>query len=253
MSIKNYGGNFVSQLSTGSIGKTLLGEGPYEYFIYETSDNEHISFDYLYSYSVFILEKSKNCIIRFDSIKSIIEQGDRIQVENSKNTIRIVGGEAKLLIAGTKIPHPKLSGVNLTKKTEVYKVIKPWGHELWINNQHPNYAFKEIFIKAGNKTSLQYHRLKQETNVLFRGTAKLHYKNNTSSKIDDVTSCDISELTLNPTSIIDVLPFTLHRLEAVTDILLYEVSTPHLDDVIRISDDSGRPNGRINDEHLKNS
>ena len=106
-------------------------------------------------------------------------------------------------------------------------------------------------LSGGYKTSLQYHRHKQETNVLFIGTAKLHYQSNIAVKIDSVSPEDISTLTLNPLSIIDVVPFTLHRLEAITDILLYEVSTPHLDDVIRISDDSGRPNGRINQEHLK--
>jgi len=48
---------------------------------------------------------------------------------------------------------------------------------------------------------------------------------------------------------VDVMPLTLHRLEAVTDILLYETSTPHLDDVVRILDDSRRPDGRLEQEH----
>jgi mannose-6-phosphate isomerase len=251
MSIKNYGGNFVSELSAGKIGRTLLGEGPYEYFIYEASNNEQIKIENLRSYSIYVLEKPNKCIISIKALDSTIEQGDRIQVENSQVTITITGSGVKLLVAGTRTPHPTLSEVSLTKKADIYKVIKPWGHELWINNQHPNYAFKEIFIKAGHKTSLQYHRLKQETNVLFAGIANLHYKQNGVVKIDEVSSIDISTLLLNPISIIDVLPLTLHRLEAVTDIILYEVSTPHLDDVIRISDDSGRPNGRINQEHLK--
>src|SRR5207244_12187069 len=55
---------------------------------------------------------------------------------------------------------------------------------LWINGQHPCYALKKIFIKAGTKTSLQYHRFKQETNVLFEGLAKLHYKKNMSIQND---------------------------------------------------------------------
>ena len=252
MSIKKFGGNFVSEFFKDKVGKTILGEGPYEYSIYEASDNEQITIEHLRSYSLYILDKPSTCTVSIETLNSTMGLGDRIQVENSQVTIKISGGGAKLLIAGTTAAHPTLSGISLTKKADIYKVIKPWGHELWINNQHPNYAFKEIYINAGHKTSLQYHRLKQETNVLFSGVAKLHYKHNDNAKIDEVNSNDLSTLTLNPISIIDVLPYTLHRLEAVTDILLYEVSTPHLDDVIRISDDSGRPNGRINQEHHKN-
>lgn len=251
MQLNNYGGNIIKEYTRRDAKKTLLGTGPYEYFIYEASANEQIQIEHLHSYSLFILDKSDACIVTIKELNSTMNQGDRIQVENSQVTINISDGDARLLIAGTAAPHPTLSEITLTKKSEVYKVLKPWGHELWINNQHPNYAFKEIFIKAGYKTSLQYHRLKRETNVLFIGTAKLHYKSDDAVKIDAVTPENISVLTLNPISIIDVFPFTLHRLEAVTDILLYEVSTPHLDDVIRISDDSGRPNGRINEEHNK--
>jgi hypothetical protein len=48
---------------------------------------------------------------------------------------------------------------------------------------------------------------------------------------------------------VNVKNYAVHRLRAITDIMLYEVSTPHLDDVIRISDDQQRNNGRISSEH----
>jgi len=48
---------------------------------------------------------------------------------------------------------------------------------------------------------------------------------------------------------VDVPPNAVHRVEALTDIVLYETSTPHLDDVIRIQDDAARKNGRILTEH----
>jgi len=48
---------------------------------------------------------------------------------------------------------------------------------------------------------------------------------------------------------VDVMPMSVHRLQALTDILLCEVSTPELDDVVRISDDSGRQDGRVESEH----
>jgi len=120
---------------------------------------------------------------------------------------------------------------------------------LWLNGQHPCYALKQIFIKATTKTSLQYHNLKQETIVLFDGTAKLHYKNSEHVGNDTVLSSDIATTEVYPVSSIDIIPSTLHRLEAVTDVTLYEISTPHLDDVVRVSDDSQRPSGRIEAEH----
>ena len=48
---------------------------------------------------------------------------------------------------------------------------------------------------------------------------------------------------------INISPYVIHRLEAKSDLLLYEVSTPHLNDVIRLQDDSNRKDGRIDEEH----
>ena len=132
---------------------------------------------------------------------------------------------------------------------KIYKVSKPWGYELWISGQHPCYAFKEIFIKAGTKTSLQFHHHKKETNVLFSGRAKLHYKSKPLSGKGNAGSKGISNVELESISSIDVMPGNIHRIQAVTDILLYEVSTPHLDDVVRLQDDNKRPDGRIKEEH----
>ncbi len=139
----------------------------------------------------------------------------------------------------------------MTRHADLYRISKPWGHEIWVNGQHPRYALKQIKVNAGTKTSLQYHNFKQETNVLFEGTAKLHYKADPRVPNDRVTSADTAAVEIQPICTIGVTPPTLHRLEAVTDILLYEVSTPHLDDVVRVQDDSNRPNGRIDAEHRR--
>ena len=64
-----------------------------------------------------------------------------------------------------------------------------------------------------------------------------------------VTLFDVSAEALPPGSLVDVMPQHLHRVEAVSDILMFEVSTPYLDDVIRVRDDSNRANGRITSEH----
>jgi len=176
--------------------------------------------------------------------------GDCIQTQDIEIEIKISDGPAKFLIAGIEGSlDSSFKKIILNKKDDLYKVNKPWGYEIWINGEHPAYAFKKIFIKKTNKTSLQYHNFKQETNVLFEGTANLHYKTNNKKRNEDVSNEDIGLVNLKGISSIDVKPPTLHRIEAITDIVLFEISTPHLDDVIRVNDDTSRPDGRIDKEH----
>lgn len=249
MTAENYGGNSVKRLQLGKPGKEILGSGPYEYFLYETAGTERVRFEGLGSYSVYVLHKPPAAHIRCEGLAQKPEQGDRVQVEGEQVEFAISGGAVRLLVAGTVSAHPDQRGVQLTCHADLYKVTKPWGHELWINGQHPCYALKEIFIKAGTKTSFQYHNFKQETNVLFEGNAMLHFKSDPAVANDAVTPADSGAVRIDPVSSIDVMPGTLHRLEAMTDILLYETSTPHLDDVVRVSDDSRRPDGRLEKEH----
>ncbi len=113
-------------------------------------------------------------------------------------------------------------------------VTKPWGWEKWLE-QNDKYVLKLIFMKAGNKSSLQYHNVKKETNYIVSGVAELtRDKEVTRLKTDDYFT---------------IAPPTVHRVEAVTDILMVEASTPEVDDVIRIADDYNRGNGRIESEH----
>ncbi len=249
MNIKDFGGNIVKQFQLGKLGKEMLGSGPYEYFIYETRANEEVRFSDLRSFSVYLFHKSAQAVVTVEGVDEKLEQGDRVQAEGRAVHLSVQGGAVQLLVAGTTQPHPDIKGLFFTRYADLYRVAKPWGHELWINGQHPCYALKEIFVQAGTKTSLQYHNFKQETNVLFRGTAKLHYKENTAVANDQVTASDTATVQIEPVSSVDVMPSTLHRLEAVTDILLYETSTPHLDDVVRVGDDNRRPDGRIEKEH----
>jgi len=249
MNINDYGGNAVKQFQLGEPGKKLLGSGPYEYFIYETRPDEEICFGDLRSLSVYLYYKSEQAVVTVEGVDEKLEQGDRVQAEDCAVNLSVQGGVAQLLVVGTSQPHPDIKGLFFTRYADLYRVVKPWGHELWINGQHPCYALKEIFVLAGTKTSFQYHNFKQETNVLFRGTAKLHYKKNPAVANDDVTESDTGIVQIEPVSSVDVMPSTLHRLEAVSDILLYEASTPHLDDVVRVSDDNKRPDGRLEEEH----
>ena len=132
---------------------------------------------------------------------------------------------------------------------KVYTVKKPWGYERWINGYKSNYAFKNIYIKKKNKTSLQYHEKKTETNFLIKGHAVLVTKKK-SVKNKNVVPKDLCETFIKSPAAINVNPPGLHRIIAKTDIELFEISSQHLDDVIRIQDDANRKSGKISSEHL---
>lgn len=128
---------------------------------------------------------------------------------------------------------------------QVKRVNKPWGFELWLSDgSETPYAFKLLYIKAGTKTSLQYHNKKVEHNCLIAGKIKLHHE-------DPVTKKVVSH-TLTAGHIIFVKPPAVHRIEALTDIILVEASTTELDDVIRLTDDYQRTDGKIDSEHKTN-
>ena len=118
-------------------------------------------------------------------------------------------------------------------------VKKPWGKEEWIeSNDH--YCYKRIYINRGQRTSLQYHEKKLETNYVAKGTTHL------------VIGTDINSLEqciMIPGDSVTIKPSVIHRFIAISDVILQEVSTSQVDDVIRISDDTNRPNGRIENEH----
>jgi mannose-6-phosphate isomerase len=97
-----------------------------------------------------------------------------------------------------------------------------------------------ITLNQGHRTSLHYHNEKHETYYVDRGRI-LSWLENDNGVIDK------EELTAG--SIVEIVPGKIHRVEAIDDATLIEVSTPHLDDVIRVEDDFGRGNGRIASEH----
>jgi mannose-6-phosphate isomerase len=109
------------------------------------------------------------------------------------------------------------------------RVDKPWGHELiWAKNDR--YVGKILHIKAGHKLSLQYHEVKDETIYVVHGVMDLEIVEDGKSKIITMKSGDYQHL---PTG-------TVHRMIGVEDADVFEVSTPELDDVVRLQDDYGR-------------
>ena len=120
-------------------------------------------------------------------------------------------------------------------------IYKPWGKELWLE-LNDKYCYKRIHINAGTKTSYQYHDQKLETNYIIEGTAEVWLENDEGI---------VEKKIMNAGDFFTVLPPRKHRVIAITDVILQEVSTPEVDDVIRISDDSGRGSGKIKHEHMK--
>ena len=145
---------------------------------------------------------------------------------------------------------------------EVRVVTKPWGHEKWIAHGEPDfkYALKEIFIRAPHRSSIQFHKDKQESNYIQSGRGVLHYSvepidmerylaEDYSQEELDALVDDMVQKELVPGTVFHIRPGYLHRVEAVEDLLMIESSTIELDDVLRLADDSGRGHGRIGSEH----
>jgi mannose-6-phosphate isomerase len=125
--------------------------------------------------------------------------------------------------------------------SEPHKVeikLKPWGREIWFAHNE-KYAGKILEVKKGHRYSLQYREKKQETQYIYSGKVKFTYGT------EDVP---LQEKILNTGDKIDVQPYTVHRLEALEDSEIFEVSTPELTDVVKIEDDYGR-SGKGNDEN----
>ena len=120
-------------------------------------------------------------------------------------------------------------------------IMKPWGKEIWLE-LNDKYCYKRIHINAGFKTSYQMHNYKLETNFIIDGKAEVWLEN------DDGV---VEKFIMNGGDFFTVLPPRKHRVIAITDIILQEVSTPEVDDVIRINDEFNRSNGKIDEEHCK--
>jgi mannose-6-phosphate isomerase-like protein (cupin superfamily) len=114
---------------------------------------------------------------------------------------------------------------------EPRKVEKPWGYELiWADADA--YVGKVLFVKAGESLSLQFHRQKDESWLVQQGRAKLEL----GAAGDPV----LKEEIVSAGAAFRYRPGTVHRVTALEDTTILEVSTPHLDDVVRLEDRYGR-------------
>jgi mannose-6-phosphate isomerase-like protein (cupin superfamily) len=114
---------------------------------------------------------------------------------------------------------------------EPRRVEKPWGHELiWAVAEQ--YVGKILFVKAGESLSLQFHNEKDESWYVLQGRAQL--------ELGDAGEAVLNSEVVGAGACFRYRPGTVHRVTALEDTTILEVSTPHLDDVVRLEDRYGR-------------
>lgn len=120
--------------------------------------------------------------------------------------------------------------MSVRKTHQADRIEKPWGYELiWAKTE--KYVAKLLFVKAGEGLSLQYHNIKTETLFLESGECLL----------ESGPDADHLEVVPFPVgSAFHIPPGTIHRMTAKQDCRIFEVSTPELDDVVRLKDRYGR-------------
>jgi mannose-6-phosphate isomerase len=115
-------------------------------------------------------------------------------------------------------------------RTAPRRVEKPWGWELvWAEAE--NYAGKLLFVRAGESLSLQYHERKDESWLVQEGRARL--------EVGPVEG-ELETVEIGPGDAFRFRPGTVHRVAAIEDTLVIEVSTSELTDVVRLDDAYGR-------------
>ena len=120
-----------------------------------------------------------------------------------------------------------------SRATMARRVEKPWGYEdIWAETEH--YVGKILTIEKGRRLSLQYHERKDESILVIRGRLRLELEN-------DGGVLETLELAVGEAR--RIAPGRRHRFGAIEDCELLEVSTPELDDVVRLEDDYGRSGG----------
>jgi mannose-6-phosphate isomerase len=114
--------------------------------------------------------------------------------------------------------------------SEPRRVEKPWGYELWWA-ETPHYAGKILHVDAGQSLSLQVHREKDESSYLLSGRLLL---------IHGPSAEELTTEEIGPGFSWRNEPGIVHSIEALEDSVVVEVSTPQLDDVVRLRDRYGR-------------
>ncbi len=114
------------------------------------------------------------------------------------------------------------------------RVDKPWGHEL-VFAVTDDYCGKLLAVRAGESLSLQFHRRKDESWYVLEGRAEL--------EVGPPGNAVLNREIVSAGAAFHIPPGTVHRVHALDDTVIVEVSTPQLDDVVRLDDRYGRTGG----------
>jgi mannose-6-phosphate isomerase len=133
-------------------------------------------------------------------------------------------------VSDRRLSSPNLKGIERFA-FEPERVEKQWGYELiWALTEE--YAGKLLSVNAGHQLSLQFHKQKDESWYVLEGRAELEF----AGAGEKAMSTEV----VTPGAAFRITPGTVHRIRALEDTLILEVSTPHLDDVVRLEDVYGR-------------
>jgi mannose-6-phosphate isomerase-like protein (cupin superfamily) len=125
---------------------------------------------------------------------------------------------------------PNLEGLD-SFSFQPHRVEKPWGHELiWAKAER--YAGKLLFVRAGRALSLQFHREKDESWYVLEGRAEI--------ELGEAGQAVLQTEIVGPGAAFRFRPGTVHRVRALEDTTIVEVSTAQLDDIVRLEDEYGR-------------
>ena len=141
------------------------------------------------------------------------------------------------------MPDDELSSPNLTGlesfAVEPERIEKPWGYELiWALTD--KYCGKLLHVRAGEQLSLQFHKVKDEAWLVYEGKAEV--------ELAPAGGALPTNEVVGPGAAFHFEPGTVHRVQALEDTTILEVSTPELDDVVRLDDRYGRADAPAIDE-----
>ena len=195
------------------------------------------------------LERNGLCqeknVFSMDSAGCIVDWQHGPAVVMGVDNLVVAGSQTELLVC-TKEKLPQLKeSLNSSQFRDIQNIIqqnkraqeknsgtvieKPWGREIiWAHT--PNYVAKILIVSPGESTSVHLHEEKEETFYVESGTGFI------------TVAAEI--IPFEPGQVIHITPTVAHRIMATSEVRLFEVSTNHLDDVIRLEDKYGRKQQR---------
>jgi mannose-6-phosphate isomerase len=175
----------------------------------------------------------KSLGIIYDYLLMGLPNGDRIIINDKKNNNPKNTAYAINLVRNKGFKNIDLLSNNITIPDQYLinkRIDKPWGYEELIEC-NDKYVVKKLFMQKGNACSIQYHELKTETILVFSGLLNIYI-----GYSDNNLECKIYK----PGDTITIIPYMVHRMEAIEDSIYYETSTNELWDVVRLKDIYGR-------------